>query len=493
MKNPFKYYQYHPLPAGSIRLIKLHYTGPKTTSDRLSVPPYPLEQQIVISLETYDRKKCPPYIALSYTWGLPGTFADPQPSVFTQVERVYPFYCNHTIILGTWNLRSALRHIRQLMEFQDNSSDIKSYLVRETRGALDGTHHLWVDAICINQNDLDERAVQVQVMGKIYSQAHRTLVWLGEPDEYTPVSFKALERVAQNINHAKRNVSQAGIPCSVEPVILDDLEMKACIALFNRKWFQRSWITQEVALSKNIWTMIGGQLFSFQIFERARTLVQLTSYPTSVYHAKIDFGTVDLSAYINRAFHNIRFLGFLDTSRDMMQRGQLPSFASVITMCARQECFDPRDKIYSVLSMCVELNGPFAGGILPNYTDDIEEVYLQATGTIIQIRRDLLILNLVSEYTQEQKLPSWCPDYRLIPPRTNMTPKVWKFDARPAPITQVIGSYLNVSGQCIGRMKGHARYHAPEGVSWNSIGLTQIFSLLGQLQTETGSDFRQDL
>ena len=41
---------------------------------------------------------------------------------------------------------------------------------------------VWIDAICINQTDIEERSQQVEMMGLIYSKAVRNLIWLGEED-----------------------------------------------------------------------------------------------------------------------------------------------------------------------------------------------------------------------------------------------------------------------------------------------------------------------
>ena len=52
---------------------------------------------------------------------------------------------------------------------------------------------VWIDAVCINQADLDERAQQVSMMADIYCSSNGNLVYLGEEDEYT-------ERVAESIH-----------------------------------------------------------------------------------------------------------------------------------------------------------------------------------------------------------------------------------------------------------------------------------------------------
>jgi hypothetical protein len=53
---------------------------------------------------------------------------------------------------------------------------------------------LWIGAICINQEDIEERGKQVQIMSKIYSNAIRVLVWLGEEISTDPLTFVLLRR-----------------------------------------------------------------------------------------------------------------------------------------------------------------------------------------------------------------------------------------------------------------------------------------------------------
>ncbi|KAI0137068.1 heterokaryon incompatibility protein-domain-containing protein [Xylariales sp. AK1849] len=88
----------------------------------------------------------PQYEALSYVWGDPAErneiLLDGQPTSITR------------------NLWTALKYVRK-------------------PGA---SRTLWIDAICINQDDILERNEQVRQMGRIYSQASRVLIWLGPPD-----------------------------------------------------------------------------------------------------------------------------------------------------------------------------------------------------------------------------------------------------------------------------------------------------------------------
>jgi hypothetical protein len=53
---------------------------------------------------------------------------------------------------------------------------------------------LWADAICINQEDLDERSKQVQfVMDEVYKDAEEVLVWLGEESEDIDLAMNFME------------------------------------------------------------------------------------------------------------------------------------------------------------------------------------------------------------------------------------------------------------------------------------------------------------
>lgn len=105
------------------------------------------------------------YEALSYVWG--------------SRDGTLPVLCDSKILLVTSNCLSALQHLRL--------PDVKRVL--------------WVDAICINQEQnkdgLDERATQVPLMGEIYASAQRTLCWLGGGLEYTGLVMRHLKQIGE--------------------------------------------------------------------------------------------------------------------------------------------------------------------------------------------------------------------------------------------------------------------------------------------------------
>jgi hypothetical protein len=86
------------------------------------------------------------YEALSYAWG--------------DAKDTSPMILDRTLYYITKNLECALRYFRY----------------------KESLRVLWIDAICINQNDLDEKSEQVLIMGEIYSRATKVYAWLGEAD-----------------------------------------------------------------------------------------------------------------------------------------------------------------------------------------------------------------------------------------------------------------------------------------------------------------------
>jgi hypothetical protein len=114
----------------------------------------------------------PQYEALSYTWGNPKgknslvpCRGDPSAS--------YPIKVDEGYLKVGYNLIEALKQLRH-----------------DTNPRT-----LWIDAICINQDDSEEKNHQVKAMARIYSGASRVLAWLGEDDEYTDLAFDTLEEL----------------------------------------------------------------------------------------------------------------------------------------------------------------------------------------------------------------------------------------------------------------------------------------------------------
>lgn len=150
------------------------------------------------------------YDALSYVWG---SEEDKQPIFIRLDDKVDGSTENYRRLLVTANLRAALSHLRD------------RFLERV----------IWIDAVCINQKDDDEKGRQVQSMAKIYACANRVIVWLGEAASDSDKALIAIRKVAK----ARR-----------ESPIIDKPTLQAIFALLERQWFQRIWVRGK---TKNSW------------------------------------------------------------------------------------------------------------------------------------------------------------------------------------------------------------------------------------------------
>ena len=143
-------------------------------------------------LHIVDLDSAPPFQALSYTWGDPlqfpeleGLGSSDKDAWMAAYKAEYSFKIDgkSVIIKPRRNLHDALSHLwhadESLMQYR----------------------YLWVDAICINQQDNTERKAQVLMMGEIYSKAQKVIAWLGNalPSTHQAVEFiEKLGRLPQS-------------------------------------------------------------------------------------------------------------------------------------------------------------------------------------------------------------------------------------------------------------------------------------------------------
>ncbi|KAL9066453.1 MAG: hypothetical protein Q9157_007136 [Trypethelium eluteriae] len=152
----------------------------------------------------------PPYDALSYTWGDP--------------EKTESILCNDAVRIGvTANLGEALHRVRLLSEVR----------------------HVWVDQVCINQNDIRERNAQVMIMGQIYQSARAVLVCLGgsAEDGADAASLVKLVNEAIDEEEASTKLAYFNLPRRSSPgSIFADPRWKAFDPALRNPWFKRLWI-----------------------------------------------------------------------------------------------------------------------------------------------------------------------------------------------------------------------------------------------------------
>jgi hypothetical protein len=159
---------------------------------------------------------------LSYCWGEP---------IFDR-----SITCNNYHKLVTRNLDVALRRARQL-----------NFVV------------IWADGVCIDQEDLAERASQVAMMGNIYSRARFAAICLGEEQPYTSMAVEYAHRRYVHACLTTSNFTTFSKEAFVNNFKIDIPEsgqsparkrIAGLFDLFGRPWFYRRWVVQGAAVSK---------------------------------------------------------------------------------------------------------------------------------------------------------------------------------------------------------------------------------------------------
>lgn len=213
---------------------------------------------------------------------------------------------------------------------------------------------LWADALCIDQNNLSERAEQVKLMGLIYWKARRIHVWLGR-DDCTNESHNAAAAI-----HLIRELGQlyceTSYPDTPEFSLalyrsiseltkdgsLQDSNWIAMRLLLERSWFGRVWVVQELGLSRDATFYCGESSFTKAELDDFVALLE-TRGSVVARSRGLKLGMLKLAnQYWSSARGNLR-----------LEFGSDPelaeSFLDILTRARGLQCTDQRDSIYAFL------------------------------------------------------------------------------------------------------------------------------------------------
>ena len=251
----------------------------------------------------------PPYEALSYEWGDPPT--------------IHTITVNNTPVPVTDNLFHALSHLRP---------------------PPTGTPRtLWIDAICINQDDLSERNHQVQQMTMVYSRAEQVVAWLGLPDGDTDAAFGFLR---ESFEFSPRN--RAGL--------MDDPRWEAVGNFCRRSYWGRVWIVQEICLAKRLVVVCGEMMVPWKYISELRT-ARRHVWPQYLARGEREFLRSTPAA--------------IDRQREAHRKGGCVLW---VLLEAFQEslCREVHDRVYGFIGLSSDCGGR---GIVVDYGKSVGEVY----------------------------------------------------------------------------------------------------------------------
>jgi len=118
------------------------------------------------------------------------------------------------------------------------TENLHMVLLRLRDCSIDRT--LWVDAICINQDDTEERARQVRSMAQIYAKANRVVVWL---EEATAGSCQENGEAVTNGDRALQVLCRAATIGRRKARSGHKADQQTVLALLQRSWFRRIWVS----------------------------------------------------------------------------------------------------------------------------------------------------------------------------------------------------------------------------------------------------------
>ena len=372
------------------------------------------------TLTTVSLDGKPRYEAISYVWG----------DASTRQEIIV----DSKSLLVTVNLHTALRYLRW----------------------KDRPRVLWADAICINQQNIDERSSQVSFMDNVYREAVEVQVWLCEEKEVIPkkpldpsnLPLKPLDARRFNgyLKDAGFSRPQPSLISmshdSMEPTVVAAL---AILRLFTERrhfhempffyitpslevelspkwheilhiisliisspWWKRVWVVQEVVVAANSTVHIGVHQAPLSLFTEAADSYYGRHIESSHTTDNFMIWWYRQSTLINTlsaSFMNVRTLALI---KRLYNEGSLSS-ESVIEVSQFREASDPRDRVYASIGLsCGQGN---VLDIAPDYEVSVSELYANVTQMLFRDQRSLLMLKLtVGVRENPLALPSWAMD-----------------------------------------------------------------------------------
>ncbi|KAK6823228.1 hypothetical protein RU639_006158 [Aspergillus parasiticus] len=342
------------------------------------------------------------YKALSYVWG--------------RSKHSQPIYLNGFPLHVTKHLRRALRQLR---------SDSKVVC-------------LWVDAVCINQSDDEEKTEQVKMMGKIYAQSQEVVVYLGDafPPSFSQ-SFNHPSSTSDAIAHTitphecystpALNEKDTGIVwrrqmshkdgsylfCFIQ-LLADGVDMNSFMAgkdqgsldevmealrlfLSAVKWWKRVWVIQEVVIASRIMILYGSMIAPWEMFVKAANRVhgnpqmQIPSLAGNDTKVLVEFS---------------RRIRSIESIRARWQSPERITLLQLLRQFSGREATDPRDKVYALLGLAKD-----EPTVEPNYAASELDVFVDTALDIISRSKSLGVLTGDFTMKNNYALPSWVPDW----------------------------------------------------------------------------------
>ncbi|KAK6215600.1 heterokaryon incompatibility protein [Colletotrichum tabaci] len=383
---------------------------------------------VTTELQYHRLRNAPPFTALSYCWGLAATQS--------------PIVIDGAVQRCGLNGELALRHLR----------------------GAEGVH-VWIDQLCINQDDNAEKGHQVQMMRHIYSAAARVAVWMGLPADDSDLFLPHVRAMSALI----RQQRYADVVRAHADMAFLRRVSHAFRAFCERQYWTRLWIIQEFAVGAEIDVLCGrasvgyADLRGFLVFLNKvydhypaiqaeggpplmMTLLEmLRGFKTSAnsflegvltrrrrYQLRHGGAPVTAAAAATTTTTTQATPQVLGDVERAMAGDSESLFAVLVTTLVLEvdynhtQATDPRDRVFAVMHFADDVD-EFEG--LPDYSLGCEEVY-RAVARRILMQGNIDLLSYCQFPREAPSLATWAPDWQTGIKRPNVgNPWLSKFDA----------------------------------------------------------------
>ena len=382
-------YHYGPIPENHFRIIHLQ--------------PGRIDETIRITIQTV-KPGIRGYAAVSYVWG--------------DNDRVHRVYATNVQLNDDAPLPTSLAQSTGYIMITEN--------LRKVLLSLRDTLHprtLWIDSLCINQEDPIEKSEQVSMMRNIFSIATLTTAYLGEPDDTMLSAFRTIEAIAL-LKHLSDAEAHTLLPQLLEfPVPPKTRQPWENIygyqlshtwdyfaAFLTLPWFHRVWIIQEAVVSDTIVIFAGKTTMQWdtlidacRVIDRAK--LQLESHVANVLLLELARASIRVA----------RADSITNTMTEDAFSGVLPSLANHFIIlqirCRGFGATDPRDLVFALVGIA---NGHQQ--LLPkvDYSMSLAEVYTRTAWAWFKAQESnsVRFLSVVNGSHDVKDLPTWVPDWR---------------------------------------------------------------------------------
>jgi len=279
----------------------------------------------------------------------------------------------------------------------------------------------WIDAICVDQDNIREKNHQVNLMGEIYATAFSTVVWLGESMDG---SERAMEYMIQ-IMHVKKEISRRvdNFSWPWEESTSDEwfaaVPWHAIYSFLGRRYWTRLWIIQELALNHNATLFLcGNRQLTREVIALATRFCTEGETPGKIgsiidgvsRYGPIATGKADFFSAARRVDSLVWLDALSSPAKNLDQ---------VLDLGQRAESTDPRDKVYGLLGLFPE---GLRARIQPDYsrTASQDDVYRRLCEAVLMHTSRVDSMLSWCYFREESSLPSWIPDWTAKFPRNHV-------------------------------------------------------------------------